>query len=205
MSRNRDAEKFDEKKQTIQETAVLEFASKGYDGVSMRDLSRALLIPKSSLYHYYGSKEQIYREIWTNHILILLDELDTKAVYIPNTQEYDKDVFPVLKEIVLIYFSFAEKNKTFYSLLLSHTYAPIAAEASGIASKYYERQYMFLEKLFVHMSDAHGNMYMKQKYLAVSFLAVINSWIGLWILNMATLSDKDAGVIVKQFMHGIFS
>lgn len=205
MSRIRDAERFDEKKHIILDTAAFSFASKGYDGVSMRELSKALLIPKSSLYHYYGSKEQIYREIWTNHITILFEELDNKAVYIPNTKEYDKDVYPVLKEIVLIYFSFAEHYRTFYALLLSHTYAPISSEAASIASGYYDKQYYFLEKLFVHMADAHGNLYMKEKYLAVSFLAVINSWIGLWILNKATLSDKDAGVIVKQFMHGIFS
>ncbi len=205
MARIRDPEKFEEKQKQILDTSVKMFASKGFDGVSVRDICKELVMPLSSLYNYYGSKERIYREIWIYHISILFDRLDEKTLYAPNTSEYDKDVFPVLKEIVMIYFSFAEEYKTFYSLLLSHTYAPISSEAASIAAAYYDKQYFFLENLFVHMADAHGNLYMKEKYLAVSFLAVINSWIGLWILNKATLSASDAGIIVKQFMHGIFS
>ncbi len=205
MSRIRNVEKFEEKQQLIMNTALELFSSKGYDGISIRDLCKELIMPVSSIYNYYESKERIYREIWTTHISILFERLESKAVYIPNTKEYEKDVYPVLKEIVRIYFTFSQEYKIFYSLLLSHTYAPSSSAAASIASAYYEKQYVFLEKLFANMSNAHGNLYMKERYLAVSFLAVINSWIGLWILDKADLSDKDAGIIVKQFMHGIFA
>lgn len=201
----RDIVKFEEKKNGILHNALSLFAAKGYDGVSVQEIATAAMITKSTIYYYYVNKEQLYRAVWETQIISLFDDLKEHAVYIPNTAQYDMDVYPVLKRIVLLYFEFAAKHKTFYALLLSHTYAPVSAEATEIASVYYDKQFSFLEKLFAHMSNAHGNLYMKEKYLAVTFLAVINSWIGLWILKKAVLTEKDAEIIVKQFMHGIFS
>jgi hypothetical protein len=55
------------------------------------------------------------------------------------------------------------------------------------------------------MGLAHGNLYDKEEHLALTFVAVINAYISLWYKGKGELTHEIAEVIVKQFMHGIFS
>lgn len=48
--------------QILTESAQL-FATKGYDGASMRDIAEACGISKSLLYHHFASKDEIYARI----------------------------------------------------------------------------------------------------------------------------------------------
>lgn len=44
-------------------TAAQLFAQKGYNGVSMREISEAAGLSKPTIYYYFGSKEGIYKEL----------------------------------------------------------------------------------------------------------------------------------------------
>ncbi len=63
------------------------FAKKGYDGVSMREISEHSNVSKPTIYYYFGSKEGIYTELLqTGHdfmqkqiLRILQQEISVKA------------------------------------------------------------------------------------------------------------------------------
>ena len=61
-----------DRRQRILQVASELFATRGYDGTSMRDVSEACAISKSLLYHYYPGKEALIFAIITTH----LEELD---------------------------------------------------------------------------------------------------------------------------------
>ncbi|MFP4466896.1 MAG: TetR/AcrR family transcriptional regulator [Candidatus Goldiibacteriota bacterium] len=51
-------------RQMIFETAVDMFSRRGYSGVSIRDITGAVKIKESSLYHHYRNKEEILTDIY---------------------------------------------------------------------------------------------------------------------------------------------
>jgi AcrR family transcriptional regulator len=50
-------------KEKIFNTAARLFAEKGYNGVSMREISEKTGLSKPTIYYYFGSKEGIYKEL----------------------------------------------------------------------------------------------------------------------------------------------
>jgi len=55
-----------ERVREILETGARIFAEKGYDGTSMRDISKACGISKALLYHHFESKDNLYARIAFN-------------------------------------------------------------------------------------------------------------------------------------------
>jgi AcrR family transcriptional regulator len=52
-------------KEKIFDAAVAMFSEKGYDGVSVRDIARAVSITESAVYRHYASKDAILESIFT--------------------------------------------------------------------------------------------------------------------------------------------
>src|SRR3981081_1001348 len=53
------------------------FCEKGYEGASMRDLSRASGMSLAGLYHYFGSKERLLYLIQKNTFTTILEKRKT--------------------------------------------------------------------------------------------------------------------------------
>jgi AcrR family transcriptional regulator len=56
-------ERYDRRQQEVVESAAKLFAERGYEQTSVPDLARGLGLATGSLYHYFGSKEQLLIEI----------------------------------------------------------------------------------------------------------------------------------------------
>src|SRR5258708_32211679 len=54
------------------------FCEKGYEGASMRDLSRASGMSLAGLYHYFGSKERLLYLIQKHTFTTILEKLKTR-------------------------------------------------------------------------------------------------------------------------------
>ncbi len=67
--------RFDRRLSQILEAAAAIFYEKGYEGASMRDLSRQSGISLSGLYHYFDSKEKLLYLIQQHTFLTILDSL----------------------------------------------------------------------------------------------------------------------------------
>ena len=67
------AQDFDEKRVAIMKQAANLFASKGFSGASVSDISKACGVSKSLIYHYFGAKEDMLYAVMIDHI----DDLST--------------------------------------------------------------------------------------------------------------------------------
>src|SRR5215475_3740482 len=67
--------RFDRRLGEILAHATEVFCEKGYEGASMRDLSRASGMSLAGLYHYFGSKERLLYLIQKHTFSTIVDEL----------------------------------------------------------------------------------------------------------------------------------
>lgn len=92
------------------------FAEKGYNAVSMREISENSGMSKPMIYYYFGSKEGIYSDLIETGISQFLRWLDDVA-------EQDIPVTEKLRQIAKIYFKsareFPEYTRLFMKLSLS--------------------------------------------------------------------------------------
>lgn len=115
-------------KDKIIEEALTLFSEKGYGGVSVRDISRAVGIKESSLYNHFKNKQDIFDTIVEIYFARAKDYF--KAQSIPFSQEDDMDVFKerdeeTLQKLIIrtfAYFFEAPENIRFRRLLLINQY-----------------------------------------------------------------------------------
>jgi AcrR family transcriptional regulator len=193
-------------KQTIMTKALELFSAKGYEGVSVNELTEAAGITKPTLYYYFKSKEGLFEDICKIYYEKLNKLITEKAVYNSNPKNYNEDIILTLSKVTNAYFSFAKTNETFFRITLANLSMPTSSMVFKIVEKYHFTQFKIIDSMFLNMSKAHGNLKGKTKTLTWSFLGTINSYIGLSFTGSGQpLNDKTVRKLVHQFMHGIFA
>ncbi|MDR1739854.1 MAG: TetR/AcrR family transcriptional regulator [Bacteroidales bacterium] len=194
-------------KDTIMARALELFSAKGYEGVSVNELTEAAGITKPTLYYYFGSKEGLFDAVSQFHYARLNSKIKENALYTPNPEVYEEDIFKVLSNITKVYFSFARENETFYRCILANLSMPRSSAVFKIVEKYHFVQFSVIDNMFKSMAKAHGNLKGKTKTLAWSFIGAVNSYIGLHFSGFAVqdLNEKSVKELVHQFMHGIYA
>ncbi len=192
-------------KDTILQCALQLFGERGYESVGITEITQQAGITKPTLYYFFQSKEGVFRAILKEYYERFNHLLQSACTYEPNTESYDKDIFPVLLQVVEMYFSFARENTTFYLMLLSLSFAPPTAQTTVITKPYIVTQYEIVTGLFRDISHIHTNLKGKELECAYHFIAMINANIGFWYQGNVEIDDEKAKRIVHQFMHGIFA
>lgn len=82
---------YDEKKMAILDSAAHLFAMKGFDGTSVIAITDACNISKSSLYHYFPSKEDILFEVASSFVQEIWSDIDAF--------DAEKHELPLLEEL----------------------------------------------------------------------------------------------------------
>jgi len=193
------------KRDDIFQTALELFAEKGYDAVSPNEIVEKVGITKPTLYYFFGSKEGLFDELLKTCYGELNNVLTEHCRYEPDSENYDRDVYPSLVRVINTYFRFAEENSSFYLMVLSMGFLPPSSKSAIVADKYQQTQYHILEELFQAIAAVHHNIKGKERIYAWRFLALINAQIGFWRRGYGTLDQQTAESIVTGFMHGIFS
>ena len=88
------------------------FAEKGFDGISMREISEQSQVSKPTIYYYFGSKENIYRDL-------LKKGLDLGAQKIEEISRLDVPAPEKLAAIFRTVFSLAKQNPDFARLYIN--------------------------------------------------------------------------------------
>lgn len=91
--------------------AIRLFSEKGYDGISVDEIVHAAGANKRMIYHYFGSKEIIYREV-LREVFGRLTGVELAIV------KPDEPLEPALEALVRAYFDFLACNPEFVQLLL---------------------------------------------------------------------------------------
>ena len=191
-------------KECILESALNLFCQKGYSGAGINEIATESGITKPTLYYYFKSKEGLYRSMWDKNFIPLLDKLSVSTKYENNSSEYEKDVFPVLCNVVKSFFEYAEKNTRFYFHALAILISSEDNDARTTGTAYFADAFLLLREMFEKMGEAHGQIKDHGYQLAITFFGMINAYLSCWRINQKELTDETIKALVKQFMHGIF-
>lgn len=82
-----DESRFDRRLSEILSHATDVFCDKGYEGASMRDLSRASGMSLAGLYHYFGSKERLLYLIQKHTFSTIVEELKERLADVADPEE----------------------------------------------------------------------------------------------------------------------
>jgi AcrR family transcriptional regulator len=194
-------------KKTILAKALKLFSAKGYEAVSVSELTEAAGITKPTLYYYFGCKEGVFASVCQSHYAELDSIIAENTVYISNPHSYHEDIYLTLSKLASGFFSFAQANKAFYQIYLTNSSMPHSSSVFEIVKKYHYVHFEIIKEMFINMSKAHGNLKGKGNALAWSFIGIINSYISLCFSKISgqQLNEKAVKELVHQFMHGIYS
>lgn len=174
------------------------FAARGYDAVGVQEIAEAAGVTKPTLYHYFGSKRGLLDTL-------LAERFEPLYSSVEPVSRYYGDLSRNLREIVAVYFRFAERHPVFYRLLLSMYVAPPDSDSFEASYALYAKQYALVETLFKQAVTHHGNMRGRHRYYAATLLGMINTYIVLALNQAVALDDDLLYRAVHQFMHGIYS
>lgn len=192
-------------REVILQCALKLFGEKGYESVGIAEITQHAGITKPTLYYFFQSKEGVFKAILEEYYERFNLLLESVCTYVPNTESYFEDIYPVLVRVVNTYFNFAQQQQTFYLMLLSFSFAPPTAQTTIITKPYITRQYQVIEELFKNISSHHHNLKGKELECACHFVAMINANIGFWYQGYLQLDENKVQSIVRQFMHGVFA
>ncbi len=185
-------------REVILEQALALFSERGYDAVGVQEICEAAGITKPTLYHYFGSKRGLLEAILERSFNELKTRLAAAAYYLG-------DLPLTLQSIAETHFSFAGEFQTFYRLQLALWFAPQESEGFKAVVIQNRFQYEMIEKVFLDAVPQHGNMRGRHQAYALTFLGMLNTYIGLGLNGFATLDVELAQQAVRQFQYGIYS
>ncbi|MBN1648201.1 MAG: TetR/AcrR family transcriptional regulator [Spirochaetales bacterium] len=185
-------------KQKLLNTALRLFSEEGYNAAGTQKIIDEVGVTKPTLYHYFGSKAGILREIMDNHSGNLLPEL-TKA------STYNGDLVWCLENTMETLFHMGVTNEAFFRLLLTLNLAPPKSEEAAIAAGFLAEIHKILEALFIAAEPQHGNIRGKSHILSHVFFSTAGTYLRFFWNRSLQAERNTAYLAVKQFMHGIYS
>jgi AcrR family transcriptional regulator len=174
------------------------FSARGYEGIGVQEIVDAANITKPTLYHYFGNKEGLLKEIFVERFTPFIEKLRAASTY-------HGDLPLCLDRVVETYFAFARSEKNFYRLLLALMYGPPGSQALGIAFSFAEEPFRLLEKMFANAAEDHGNMQGREQMHALTLIGMISNYVTLFLNGYAEVSEGLKRQVVRQYMYGIYS
>jgi TetR/AcrR family transcriptional regulator len=116
------------------------FSSKGYDATSVREICEAAGITKPTLYHFYGSKEGVYRALVDG----TLDAFRTTLV---SAVEAPGSPVDRLKSVARLHFAKARDNDQLFRFILALIHNPASSAPKTDFPRFYEGMVALLAKV----------------------------------------------------------
>jgi AcrR family transcriptional regulator len=186
--------RFDRQLARVLEHAAQIFCEKGYEGASMRDLSRASGMSLAGLYHYFTSKEELLYLIQKHTFRSIIDTLRERLgastdpeervrIFIENHLEY----FLANKEAMKV---LSHEDETLKD--------PRGAEVRAIKREYYRICFDLLENL-----KREKGLQFSGRLAVLSLFGMMN-WFYTWHnprvdANARSLADEMSGI----FLYGV--
>ncbi len=171
------------------------FAEKGFEGASVRDISRATGISLSGLYYYCDSKQQLLYLIQHNTFIYLLARLQSR---LSDSTEAHSRLGILVSNHIEYFLSHPCEMK-----VLSHEEdaldEPLHSEIAAIKRKYYG----LARKIFDEVASTGSTPSLNPRVAVLSLFGMMN-WVYKWHNPEV---DPGAGeltdAIVRIFLHGV--
>lgn len=116
----------------ILQTALALFSEKGYDATSVREICEAAGITKPTLYHFFGSKDGVYRALVEGALEDFQRTIE-RAVEPPGT------ALERLQRVARGYFDSAMRQRELVRLILALVHNPSSGAPATDFPRFYER------------------------------------------------------------------
>ncbi len=186
-------------KQKILKAATELFASKGFDGTSVRDIAENVGLSVPGMFHYFPSKEEILYEIMT----VFMDNAYKKIMEV-----YSADIDPIekLSEICKFYVEQYAGHKHQLTILISERKSLIPEHRQRCIKK--EREYVkALTNLFEELTKRKRLKAINHSILAFIFFGMVH-WTYQWYNPKAKggIGPNELGRIMSEvFLKGILA
>ncbi len=186
-------------KERILRAATELFASKGFDGTSVRDIAEKVRLSVPGMFHYYSSKEEILYEIMT----LFMDDAYKKIMEI-----YNANIDPIekLSEICKFYVEQYAGHKHQLTILISERKSLISEHRQICIKK--EREYVTaLTNLFKELTKRKRLKAINHSILAFIFFGMVH-WTYQWYNPKAKggIGPNELGRIMSEvFLRGILA
>ena len=186
--------KSENKLQLILERAAEVFARKGFEGASMRDLSRSTGISLAGLYHYVPSKQQLLHRIQMDAFSRILERLEERLALVKDPEERVR----VLIQNHLEYFLAHPVEMKVFTHEAEALEGSYRSEVGGIKRRYYE----LAMQLFRNLQEA-GRVRERNARPAVLALFGMMNWIYTWHRPGTDPEARElAETFADIFLHG---
>lgn len=186
--------KSDRKLHLILERAAGVFARKGFEGASMRDLSRSTGMSLAGLYHYVSSKQQLLHRIQMDAFTRILESLEARLAGVRDPEERIR----ILIRNHLDYFLTHPVEMKVFTHEAEALAEPYRGEVAGIKRRYYE----LALKLFRDLQQTGRTRSLEPRVAVLALFGMMN-WVYTW---HRPDSDPDArelaAVITDIFLRG---
>jgi TetR/AcrR family transcriptional regulator len=185
-------------REEILKKALLLFSRQGYENTGVQQLVDACRITKPTLYHYFGSKDGVLKELLKRHFGTFETALRAAA-------DYNRDLVATIEKMTAELFRFAQDNPQFYLFYLSLTFMPKESESAGIVGPSVREISRIVEEMFIRAGEHNGHLKGRQREYTVTYLGMMNAHIREHLNAGTPLEGEFVHRIVMQFLHGIYA
>ncbi|HWK69160.1 MAG TPA: TetR family transcriptional regulator [Rhizobiaceae bacterium] len=123
----------------ILESAELEFAEHGFDGVSVRQIALRADVPVALINYHFGSKEGLYRAIFEMRLPMIIDQRISGLRLADMETDPDRKLELVIKAVLVpnLHMRSAEKNSS-YARILAREVSDPKADERGIIQEFFD-------------------------------------------------------------------
>jgi AcrR family transcriptional regulator len=186
--------RFDRKLAEILKHATDVFHDKGYEGASMRDLSRATGMSLAGLYYYFESKEKLLYMVQKHTFETVLERLDDMLNGVSDPEER-------LRMLVRNHLEYFLANRKGIRVL-SHEDQALTGGYADEISQIKRRYYQITRELVQAAADARGAQ-VNTRVASLSLFGMMN-WVYTWYRAEADESPDDlARDMADIFLNGL--
>jgi AcrR family transcriptional regulator len=186
---------FDGKLQHILHHAANVFADNGFEGASIRDLSRASGLSLSSLYYYFESKQKLLYLIQKHAFTSIVEELLQKLGGVSEPQER----LQILVRNHLGYFLSHPAEMKVLAHEAEELEPPYSQEVAAIKRRYFA----IAREIFEELRRAGGLRHVNTRVAVLSLFGMMN-WVYTWHNpRVDPNAEALADLIVGIFLNGV--
>jgi len=194
----RTCEKPNDTQNTIFSVAAQLFSKRGYNGVSMREISEASGVTKPTIYYYFESKEDIYRQLvetGIDHIFTTIEEVKVLPI------SAKEKLIEITKRFFEVAFSVPEYVKFFMSLIMHDEKLDSVADIQIQVEK---RGRLLIDIIRQGIESGEFGGGADPELAAHLFGGMLKHFIGLQLVNdEKILSDDLAERVVELLFKGL--
>jgi AcrR family transcriptional regulator len=184
--------------QKILQHSLTLFSEYGYEAIGVAQICKECHVTKPSLYYHFKSKAGLLQAICEQYYPDFIAKLQASATYSHN-------LVANLEQITVTFLQHAQEHQEFTRFAIQSHFLPVHSTPFLMHKPFWDEIFAIINTLFMQAAHDHGNMKNKNEPLAMSFIGLLQSYAGLSLNGAVSIQPQTAFLVVKQFMHGIFS